>query len=48
MAQRKKLILAVIDGLTPEQLNRAAQLAAQRIESTSLTTALTTPSQPSK
>lgn len=38
----------LIDGLTPEQLNRAAQLAAQRIESTSLTTALTTPGQPSK
>ncbi|WP_439495912.1 tetratricopeptide repeat protein [Bosea sp. (in: a-proteobacteria)] len=34
----------LVDGLTPEQLNRAARLAAQRIEGT----ALTTPSQPSK
>jgi TPR repeat protein len=38
----------LVERLTPEQLNRAAQLAAQRIESTALTTALTTLGQPLK
>lgn len=45
---KDEMLDRLIDGLTPEQLKRAAELAAQRIESTALTTALTTPAQPLK
>lgn len=45
---KDEMLDRLVDGLSPEQLRRAAELAAQRIESTALTTALTTPGQPIK